>query len=143
MNVSYKTISAFIEEEFEKTDVSIDEYILKELVDSSHSVYIGQLQMGHPEEIAVECMKTLIQEAIKKVAEDIIEPNYEIQIIRELDGYCIDSLFVNAQSIEEAQKLGLELCPQKYYNKEYRLQVEYYGELNSDRGYEMNLDKNL
>lgn len=72
-----------------------------------------------------------------------LEPNYEVQVFRKEETYCIDSYYTYADDSEIALAEAKEHFQDKFPESEYDYIVEYHGSLQSDRGYEMEVDRTL
>lgn len=72
-----------------------------------------------------------------------IEENYEVSIFsKDTDSY-IDCTFFYANDEHQALEMATNELANKYPVKEYDYRVEYIGSLQSDRGYEMSVERSL
>ena len=72
-----------------------------------------------------------------------LEPNYEIQVFRKNNSYCVDSYFTYSDDRITALSQGIKYFENQYSLNDYDFVVEYWGEFESDRGLEMSLDSEL
>ncbi|MEV9600242.1 hypothetical protein [Aliarcobacter butzleri] len=72
-----------------------------------------------------------------------LEPNYEIQVFRKNNSYCVDSYFTYSDDRITALSQGIKYFENQYSLNDYDFVVEYWGEFESDRGFEMSLDSEL
>lgn len=69
-----------------------------------------------------------------------LEPNYEIQVFRKSDNKFIDSYYTYSDDKSTALSQGIKHFENQYPINNYDFVVEYLGEFQSDRGFEMSLD---
>ena len=79
---------------------------------------------------------------IQEEIEDI-DSKYEIQVFNKASGRYTDSVFCYADNREHALKIVSKEFLAQYPKSEYDYEVEYHGTLESDRGYEMELDREV
>jgi len=72
-----------------------------------------------------------------------LEPNYEVQVFKKGEHYCIDSYYTYSDNEATALSEGIEHFKRSFSTSSYDFVVEYCGELQSDRAYEMSLDSNF
>ena len=72
-----------------------------------------------------------------------LEPNYEIQVFRKNNSYCVDSYFTYSDDRSTALSQGIKYFENQYSVNDYNFEVEYWGEFQSDRGFEMSFDSEL
>ena len=72
-----------------------------------------------------------------------LEPNYEVKVFKKGEHYCIDSYFTYSDNETTALSEGIEHFKSSFSPSSYDLVVEYWGEFQSDRAYEMSLDSNF
>lgn len=72
-----------------------------------------------------------------------LEPNYEIQVFRKNNSYCLDNYFTYSDDRITALSQGIKYFENQYSLNDYDFVVEYWGEFESDRGFEMSLDSEL
>ena len=72
-----------------------------------------------------------------------LEPNYEIQVFRKNNSYCVDSYFTYSDDRSTALSQGIKYFENQYSVNDYDFVVEYWGEFQSDRGFEMSFDSEL
>ena len=72
-----------------------------------------------------------------------LEPNYEIQVFRKNNSYCVDSYFTYSDDRATALSQGIKYFENQYSVNDYDFVLEYWGEFESDRSFEMSLDSEL
>ncbi len=72
--------------------------------------------------------------------EEEIEANYEIQVFRKSDNKFIDSYYTYSDDKSTALDEAIKHFKDEYLISKYNYVVEYLGEFQSDRGFEMSLD---
>ncbi|GGD49885.1 hypothetical protein GCM10012288_24890 [Malaciobacter pacificus] len=72
-----------------------------------------------------------------------LEANYEIQVFRKSDSKFIDSYYLYSDDKSTALNEGIKHYENLYPISDYNFVVEYWGEFESDRGFEMSLDSEL
>lgn len=72
-----------------------------------------------------------------------LESNYEVQVFKKGEHYCIDSYYIYSDNETTALSEGIEYFKDIFPVDSYDFVVEYCGELQSDRAYEMSLDSNF
>lgn len=69
-----------------------------------------------------------------------LEPNYEIQVFEKNNHHFIDSYYTYSDDKSTALSQGIKHFENQYSTNDYNFVVEYLGEFQSDRGFEMSLD---
>lgn len=69
-----------------------------------------------------------------------LEPNYEIQVFEKNNHHFIDSYYTYSDDKSAALSQGIKHFENQYPTNNYDFVVEYLGEFQSDRGFEMSLD---
>ncbi|MGE4384112.1 MAG: hypothetical protein AB7D41_13015 [Arcobacter sp.] len=69
-----------------------------------------------------------------------LEPNYEIQVFRKSDNKFMDSYFTYSDDKSTALDEAIKYFKDEYLISDYNFLAEYWGEFQSDRGYEMSFD---
>jgi hypothetical protein len=72
-----------------------------------------------------------------------LEANYEIQVFRKSDSKFIDSYYLYSDDKSTALNEGIKHYENLYPISDYNFVVEYWGEFESDRAFEMSLDSEL
>ncbi|AXX96054.1 hypothetical protein [Arcobacter ellisii] len=69
-----------------------------------------------------------------------LEPNYEIQVFEKNNHHFIDNYYTYSDDKSAALSQGIKHFENQYPTNNYDFVVEYLGEFQSDRGFEMSLD---
>ena len=69
--------------------------------------------------------------------EEELEPNYEIQVFRKSDNKFMDSYFTYSDDKSTALDEAIKYFKDEYLISDYNFVAEYWGEFQSDRGYEI------
>lgn len=72
-----------------------------------------------------------------------LEPNYEIQVFEKDTHRFMDSYFIYGDDEITALAQGINHFKNQYPIRDYNFEVEYWGEFQSDRGFEMSFDSEL
>lgn len=75
--------------------------------------------------------------------EEEIEANYEVAIFTKDTNSYIDCAFFYADDENQALEMAKNELANKYPVEKYDYRVEYIGSLQSDRGYEMSVERSL
>ena len=77
------------------------------------------------------------------IEDEEIEANYEVNIFKKDTGSYIDFVSFYADDENQAVEMAKKELADKYPVQEYDYTAEYIGNLQSDRGYEMEVDRSL
>ncbi len=72
-----------------------------------------------------------------------LEPNYEVQVFQKGGHYCIDSNYFYSDNATTALHEGIEYFKDTFTPRSYDFVVEYCGEFQSDRAYEMSFNSQI